>query len=109
IGNDILYTTAYGILKEAYVEKYFNLQQKVLDESGLTAKGYYYRILNWENFEKSAGKARKKKKTAPHTIYRRTDQRILPGIAASHGNHQLGSTRNFIRPYQRFPSIQGCF
>jgi len=53
IGNDIIYTIAHGALKEAYVEKFFNLHKKVLDEAGLTAKGYYYRIINWEKLEKT--------------------------------------------------------
>ena len=59
IGNDILYSVAHGSLKEAYVGIFFNLHQKVLDESGLTEKGYFYRILNWENMEKTTWKARK--------------------------------------------------
>ena len=59
IENDIIYTIAHGALKEAYVEKFFKLHEKVLDETGLTAKGYYYRILNWEKLEKSTWKARR--------------------------------------------------
>ncbi|GAG33526.1 unnamed protein product, partial [marine sediment metagenome] len=59
IGSDIIYTIAHGSLKEAYVEKFFKLHEKVLGEAGLTAKGYYYRIINWEKLEKSTWKARK--------------------------------------------------
>ncbi len=59
IENDIIYTIAHGALKEAYVEKFFKLHEKVLDETGLTAKGYYYRIINWEKLEKTTWKARK--------------------------------------------------
>jgi len=59
IENDIIYTIAHGALKEAYVKKFFNLHEKVLDETGLTAKGYYYRIINWEKLGKSTWKARR--------------------------------------------------
>ncbi|GAH05220.1 unnamed protein product, partial [marine sediment metagenome] len=59
IENDIIYTIAHGTLKEAYVEKFFKLHKKVLDETGLTAKGYYYRIINWEKLDKTTWKARK--------------------------------------------------
>jgi len=59
IENDIIYTVAHGALKEAYIEKFFKLYEKVLDETGLTAKGYYYRIVNWEKLGKSAWKARR--------------------------------------------------
>jgi two-component system, sensor histidine kinase and response regulator len=59
IGDDILYTVAHGTLKEAYVEPFFNLIEKVLDETGLTEKGYYYRIFNWEKLDKTTWTARK--------------------------------------------------
>ena len=59
IGDDILYSITYGSLKEAYIEQFFNLCQKVFGEAGLTAKGYYYRILNWEKLERPSWKARK--------------------------------------------------
>ena len=58
IGDDILYTIARGRQKEAHVEKFFALHEKVLHEAGLTQKGYYYRIINWERFESIAWKAR---------------------------------------------------
>jgi len=58
IGNDLVYTVAHGSLKEAYVAKFFDLHEKVLEEGGLTAKGYYYRIINWEKLEKTTWKAR---------------------------------------------------
>jgi PAS domain S-box-containing protein len=58
IGDDILYTIARGKQRESHIEKYFELHQKVLCESGLMQKGYYYRIINWENFESIPWKAR---------------------------------------------------
>lgn len=59
IGDDIIYTVAHGSLQEAYVAKFFELYDKVLAEAGLKAKGYHYRIINWENLEKITWKARK--------------------------------------------------
>lgn len=59
IGDDILYTVAHGSLVEDCIDKYFALHEKVLEEAGLTAKGYYYRIMNWEKFEKTTWKARR--------------------------------------------------
>ena len=59
IGDDIIYTIAHGALKEAYIERFFKLNEKVLDEAGLTARGYYYRILNWEKLQKTTWKARR--------------------------------------------------
>ncbi|MCP4761544.1 MAG: PAS domain S-box protein, partial [archaeon] len=51
--NDIIYNCAQGILKKDYVDPFFKLYEKVLDEAGLISKGYYYRILNWEKMENS--------------------------------------------------------
>ncbi|MCP4760744.1 MAG: PAS domain S-box protein, partial [archaeon] len=51
IGNDILYNYATGTLKKEVIEPFFNLCEKVLNESGLISKGYYHRISNWENLE----------------------------------------------------------
>ena len=59
IGDDTIHTITHGSLKEAYVEKFFKLHEKVLDEAGLITKGYYYRIINWEKLEKTTWKARK--------------------------------------------------
>ena len=59
IGDDIIYTVAHGSLKEAHVGKFFDLNEKVLEEAGLKAKGYYYRIINWENLQKTTWKARR--------------------------------------------------
>ena len=58
IGEDILYTIARGKQKEHHVEKFFALHEKVLSDAGLTQKGYYYRIINWEGFESISWKAR---------------------------------------------------
>lgn len=59
IGDDIIYNVARGSLQEDDVPKFFELYDKVLAEAGLKAKGYYYRIINWENLEKTTWKARK--------------------------------------------------
>ena len=59
IGNNVLYSVAHGSLKEDYVEIFFKLHEKVLDESGLKGKGCFYRILNWEKLEKTTWKARR--------------------------------------------------
>ncbi|MBL6971842.1 MAG: PAS domain S-box protein [Desulfobacterales bacterium] len=59
IGNDVLYSVAHGSLREDYVEKFFKLHEKVLDEAGLKEKGYFYRILNWEKLEKTTWRARR--------------------------------------------------
>ena len=59
IGDDLIYSVAHGSLKEEHVDKFFEVHEKVLEESGLTAKGYFYRILNWENLEKTTWKARR--------------------------------------------------
>ena len=59
IGDDIIYTVAHGVMKESHVEKVVDLHEKVLEEAGLTGKGSYYRIINWENMEKTTWKARK--------------------------------------------------
>ncbi|MBT3368984.1 MAG: hypothetical protein HN416_17715, partial [Nitrospina sp.] len=59
IGDDLIYSVAHGSLKEEHVDKFFEVHEKVLEESGLTAKGYFYRILNWENLQKTTWKARR--------------------------------------------------
>jgi PAS domain S-box-containing protein len=60
IGDDILYTIARGKQRESHVDKYFELHEKVLHETGLSEKGYYYRIINWERFESIPWRARLK-------------------------------------------------
>ena len=60
IGDDILYTIARGKQREPHVDKYFELHEKVLHETGLSEKGYYYRIINWERFESIPWRARLK-------------------------------------------------
>ena len=59
IEDDIIYSVSHGSLKEAYVDKFFELHEKVLEETGLTAKGCFYRILDWENLQKTTWKARR--------------------------------------------------
>lgn len=51
IGNDILYNYAKGAMTKGTVNPHFKLFEKVLNESGLSSKGYYYRITNWEQME----------------------------------------------------------
>ncbi len=58
LGDDIIFNTAKGILKDEHVEHFFKLYRKVLDESGVNSKGFHYRILNWEKIEGSAWSAR---------------------------------------------------
>jgi len=57
--GNVIYSVAHGVLKEAYIDKFFKLHEKVLEEAGLTEKGYYYRILNWEKLEKATWKSRR--------------------------------------------------
>ena len=59
IEDDIIYSVSHGSLKEVYVDKFFELHEKVLEETGLTAKGCFYRILDWENLQKTTWKARR--------------------------------------------------
>jgi signal transduction histidine kinase len=59
IGDDILYNSTHGRWKESHVEQFICLHEKVIREAGLTQKGYFYRIVNWESLEKSTWKARK--------------------------------------------------
>ena len=59
IGDDLIYTVPHGVMKERHVEEVIDLHEKVLEETGLTEKGYYYRIINWENLEKTTWKSRK--------------------------------------------------
>ena len=49
-----------GPLKEAYVDRFFELNVRVLEESGLVGGDGFFRILNWEKLEKSSWKARKR-------------------------------------------------
>jgi len=59
IGDDLIHTVPHGVMKECHIEKIIDLHEKVLEETGLTEKGSYYRIINWENLEKTTWKARK--------------------------------------------------
>jgi len=59
MGDDIIYTVPHGVMKECHVKKIMDLHEKVLEETGLMEKGSYYRIINWENLEKTTWKARK--------------------------------------------------
>ncbi|MDD2670992.1 MAG: PAS domain S-box protein [Syntrophales bacterium] len=59
IGDDILYSVAHGTLEEPDVDKFFALHRKVLHESGLMAKGHFYRIVNWEKYERSTWQVRR--------------------------------------------------
>ncbi|MCP4578289.1 MAG: PAS domain S-box protein, partial [Deltaproteobacteria bacterium] len=59
IGEDIVYSASRGSLTETCVHKFFDLHQKILEETGITAKGSFYRVLNWENLERTSWKARR--------------------------------------------------
>jgi len=59
IGDDIIYGNARGTLRECHIEKLRVVHEKVLEETGLMEKGYFYRIVNWENLQKTTWKARK--------------------------------------------------
>ena len=59
IGNDILYNYATGTLEKEGIDPFFNLCEKVLNESGLISKGYYHRISNWEQMEGGKWAAKK--------------------------------------------------
>ncbi|MEI7635991.1 MAG: hypothetical protein WCJ37_01685 [Syntrophus sp. (in: bacteria)] len=54
LGEDILYTIAHGKLKENYIDKFMCLHEKVISEVGLNQTGHFYRIINWEGFERSS-------------------------------------------------------
>nr|NJM04024.1 hypothetical protein [Desulfobacula sp.] len=58
IGDDILYSNAHGILKEEYIDDFFALHEKVINEAGLSQKTGYYKIMNWEKLENTTWKAR---------------------------------------------------
>jgi len=60
IGDDIIYSEPHGVLKEEYVDDLFDLYKKVIKEAGFEKDKQYFRILNWENFERSTWRARKK-------------------------------------------------
>ncbi|MCP3874828.1 MAG: response regulator [Desulfobacteraceae bacterium] len=60
IGDDIIYSEPHGILKEEYVDELFVIYQKVIKEGGFDKDRPYYRLLNWENFEGTHWRARKK-------------------------------------------------
>ncbi len=60
IGDDIIYSESHGVLKEEYVDDVFVLYRKVIKEAGFENGKKYFRILNWENFERTTWRARKK-------------------------------------------------
>ena len=77
IGDDILYNIAHGKLKENCVEQFIALHKKVLDESGLTQKGYFHRIANWERLESSTWKARRMYMAGLKEITQKTPSKLL--------------------------------
>ncbi len=58
IGDDILYSDAHGIIKEDYIDGFFSLHEKVINEAGLSKKAGYFKIMNWEKIENTSWKAR---------------------------------------------------
>jgi PAS domain S-box-containing protein len=77
IGDDILYNISHGKLRENCVEQFIGLHQKVLDEAGLTQKGYFYRIANWERLESSTWKARRMYMAGLNAITKKTPSKLL--------------------------------
>ncbi len=59
ISDDILFNTTHGILQKHHVDKFFLLYDLVIHESGIVSKGYYYRIIDWTNFDRSHWNARR--------------------------------------------------
>jgi len=59
LGEDILYTHSSGVLRPEHVEPFFKCYERVLYDSGLNRKGYYYRIGDWSGMERSDWGARK--------------------------------------------------
>ena len=59
IGNDIIYTNSSGVFQEAYIQEFFSLHNKILEELGLNKGGSFYSVLNWEKIEKTDWKTRK--------------------------------------------------
>jgi len=76
IGDDTLYTVAHGSLREAYIDQFFALIERVLDESGLTKKGYYYRIFNWERLDRTSWKASRMYIQGIHTLQKKVPCRL---------------------------------
>ena len=58
IGDDILYSNAHGTIKEDYIDRFFMLHQKVINEAGLSQKTEYFKIMNWEKIQNTSWKAR---------------------------------------------------
>jgi PAS domain S-box-containing protein len=77
IGDDVLYNTARGRLKDTYVEQIISLHEKVLHEAGLAQKGYFYRIINWERLESSTWKARRMYMEGLGKINKKTPCKLL--------------------------------
>ncbi len=60
IGDDIIYSEPQGVLKDDDVDALFTLYRQVITEGGFDKGRHYYRILNWENFERTSWRARRK-------------------------------------------------
>ncbi|MFA5905580.1 MAG: response regulator [Desulfobacula sp.] len=58
IGDDILYNNAHGVIKEEFIDQFFTLHEKVINETGLSKKTEYFKIMNWEKLESATWKAR---------------------------------------------------
>ena len=95
IGDDIIYTVAHGSLKEASIGKFFDLNDKVFEEAGLTAKGYYYRIINWENLQKVTWKARRMYIDGVRDMNKKSSLQIIGSIRTEQiheNNHRFQQT-----------------
>ena len=99
IGDDILYTVAHGKLKEVHIEQFKTLHEKVILESDLAQKGYFYRIVNWERFESCTWKVGKMYIEVLKEINRKTKCRLLVGFGLN------SFTRKLVKVSSPFVSI----
>lgn len=60
VENDIIYSKIGGILKTEYIDKTISLYKKVLHDTNLDKKGFYYRVLNLSDMKKMTMQTRKK-------------------------------------------------
>ena len=80
IGDDIIYNTAHGILKEDHIAQFVGLLQKVISETGLAQKGYFYRIINWEGLSSSTWKARRMYMEGLREVNKKTHCKLMVGF-----------------------------
>jgi len=59
VGADCLFYTAEGDLQEHHVEPLFEFHERMIQESGLAARGYYYVMADWGKLNQGSLRARK--------------------------------------------------